>query len=112
MPPPARPEAQPANCDTQPARPEPQPARLEAQPARPGLTHSQPCQARLELQPTMPEIQKATPESHSTEWKNRQTDVRLFVQINGQKISSFYRTTSPLGATALLPPKKTKKELG
>ena len=63
-----------------PARPEAQPARPEAQPAR--------SEAQPASQSSLRQMNKRT-----DEWN----------------ISPFYRTLSPIGAAALLPPMKTAK---
>ena len=39
------------------------------------------------------------------------TDVQTDGQTNGQKISPFYRTSSPIGAAALPSPMKTKEKV-
>ena len=62
--------------------PEAKPARLEAQPAR---SEAQP--ARSEAKPARSE------------------------RTEEQKISPFYRTSSPIGAAALPPPMKTKEKV-
>ena len=40
-----------------------------------------------------------------------QMDVRTNGQTNRRKFSPFYRTSSPIGAAALLPSMRTKEEL-
>ena len=80
----------PARSEAQPARPEAQPARSEAQPA------SQPS-LRLQAWLARPQAWLDGPEGG--------TDG----QTNEWKISPFYRTLSPIGAAALIPPMQTKK---
>ena len=92
---PARPVAQPARHEVQPARPEAQPARSEALPASlPSL--------RLQAWLAGPQAWLDGPEGGA----NRRTNE----QMNGQKISPFYRTSSPIGAAAQKGEQRVRRE--
>ena len=94
----ARPEAKQARPGAQPARPEIQTARHEVQPARQASGLS--LQAWLDGPQAWldgPQAWLDDPEGGTDGWMDK------------QKISAFYRTSSPIGAAALLPPMKTIK---